>query len=211
MSSRVHSALAEFDQAVREAQAAIARLAEDLERPAAVPDLLARMFQLDQHLRSFCELPHERGFDADERVQFDELVRARWVPIDDSNTSVLKRILATHGWPTIGRFGHSADNNAWAIAQHADHDRAFQREVLGILEPLVAIGDTAPAHHAYLFDRVAVAEARPQRYGTQGRCVGPGCWEPRPIKDRDTVDERRVAVGLEPLADYIATMNGFCR
>ncbi len=211
MSTRVHVALAEFDEAVREAQADIARLAEHLQRPDTVPELLARMFKLDQHLRSFCEVPHERGFDAEERVQFDELLRARWVPIDDSNTLLLKRVLATHGWPTIGRFDHCADNNAWAIAQHADHDRAFQREVLGILEPLVATGDTAPAHHAYLFDRVAVAEARPQRYGTQGRCGGPGCWEPKPIEDRDSVDELRAAVGLGPIADYIATMNGFCR
>ena len=47
----------------------------------------------------------------------------------------------------------------------------------------------------------AVAEKRMQVYGTQftaGRS-GP---EPQPIEDPEGVDERRAAVGLEPLAEY---------
>ena len=50
----------------------------------------------------------------------------------------------------------------------------------------------------------------PQRYGTQGTCVGPGKWEPLPTEDPNLLDERRAQVDLGPEADYIAIFKDIC-
>lgn len=90
------------------------------------------------------------------------------------------------------------------LVQHADHDTAFQTNVLTMLTSLVGRKETSPTNYAYLYDRVAVNSNRPQRYGTQGRCTGSGIWEARPTEDPGHLDERRAAVGLEPQAEYRA-------
>ena len=71
-------------------------------------------------------------------------------------------------------------------------------------------GQTRPKSVAYLYDRVANAEGRPQKFGTQGNCQPDGTWAPYPIEDPDEVDARRKAVGLNPLAEYIAGFRDLC-
>jgi len=127
--------------------------------------------------------------------------------IDETNTAWLKADLKAHRWYTISASGAEADKMAWLLAQHADRDRPFQREVLKILEGLLPTHETSASNYAYLYDRLADAEKRPQRYGTQGRC-GPGqAWEPLPIEDPENVDKVRASVGLGPLAEYKTKFN----
>jgi len=64
-------------------------------------------------------------------------------------------------------------------------------------------------HVAYLDDRLSVASNRPQLYGTQGGCINAEKWEPKQIKNRHEVDERRKAMGMLPLADYIKKASEF--
>ncbi|WP_027864322.1 DUF6624 domain-containing protein [Massilia alkalitolerans] len=61
---------------------------------------------------------------------------SRWAAVDDANRSRLKEIVAQHGWPTVAMVGQDGATAAWLIAQHADRDQAFQREVLALMEPL---------------------------------------------------------------------------
>jgi hypothetical protein len=55
-------------------------------------------------------------------------------------------------------------------------------------------------HHAYLTDRVPLAEGNQDRYGTQIMLLG-GTWQSRPLADPQHVDDRRRQIGPEPLAD----------
>ena len=71
-----------------------------------------------------------------------------------------------------------------------------------MLEALLPSKEVVPQAYALLYDRVATADKRLQRYGTQGRCVGEATWEPLPVEDPDHLDERRAKVGLGPEADY---------
>jgi hypothetical protein len=129
---------------------------------------------------------------------------------DSANAAWLDEQITRFGWFDIPTFGEAADTSAWLIAQHNDRDPAFQQRVLAILEPLAASGGTSPSNYAYLHDRVAVNTGRPQRYGTQGRCTERNVWTPREIEDRDLLDDRRVAAGIGPMADYNASMNRRC-
>jgi hypothetical protein len=69
-------------------------------------------------------------------------------------------------------------------------------------------GNAQPSNLALLEDRVALAEGRHQIYGSQ---VSAGATPEenyvRPLADPDHVDERRAAVGLEPLAEYVKFWN----
>ena len=120
--------------------------------------------------------------------------------LDEKHTEQLKRIIARHGWPTIPMVGVEASNDAWLIAQHADHDRQFQRECLALLKGLPP-GAISLHNIAYLEDRLLVAEHEPQLYGTQFQGKGKNL-RPQPIADEQHVDERRKQMDLMTLAEY---------
>ena len=121
--------------------------------------------------------------------------------IDVANTQRIKEIVEQIGWPTRSKVGGHASEMAWLLVQHADHDRAFQLMCLDLMKAQSA-GEVSPGNFAYLEDRVRVGEGRPQFYGTQFYGDEAGNFGPRPIEDPDHVDERRQAVGLQPLSDY---------
>jgi hypothetical protein len=124
------------------------------------------------------------------------------------HTRRMKQIVQRRGWPTHSSVGEEAAAAAWLLVQHADHDRAFQRRVLALMEPLLAVGEVKVSHYAYLWDRTH----DPQRYGTQGECVARGVWQPRTIEAPSEVDTRRRAAGIFPpaLADYVQMMSALC-
>jgi hypothetical protein len=73
----------------------------------------------------------------------------------------------------------------------------FQRSCLKFLAE-AAREHTVPLWQpAMLEDRIRVFENRPQLYGTQLKPDAHGNPRPHAIEDRERVDERRRAVGLE--------------
>jgi len=133
-------------------------------------------------------------------------LNARVGAADRKSTEALKRVIARVGWPGESLVGRDGAHAAWLLAQHADEDLPFQKDVLARMMPLVESGEVEARNYAYLYDRVAVAEHRKQLYGTQ--------WngnEPFPIEDEVNVDARRYAIGLSSLAEYrkgILEING---
>ena len=119
--------------------------------------------------------------------------------VDRASTARMKAAVAKHGWPGKRIVGVDGANAAWLLVQHADADLAFQKECLAKMEPLVKTGEVTGKDYAYLWDRIAVAEGRAQRYGTQ--LVGDDF---APIEDPANVDARRKSVGLSTLAEYKA-------
>lgn len=77
----------------------------------------------------------------------------------------------------------------------------LQRAFLDALRDAVSRGEAAPAHLAYLEDRVRVHAGQPQLYGTQFTFTE-GELGPYPIEDPQRLDERRAEAGLEPFAAY---------
>ncbi len=142
--------------------------------------------------------------------RYQSLLQRQSCEVDTANTAWLKADVEANGWYRISVHGEAAASAAWLLAQHADRDRAFQRHVLTLLEPLVAEGEVASSNYAYLHDRLAVAENRPQRYGTQGRCVARNAWEPFELEDPARTDVWRNQVEIGSLAEYAAHMNGVC-
>lgn len=117
---------------------------------------------------------------------------------DRASTARLHEIIAQYGWPGKKLVGADGAHDAWLLVQHADKDLALQKQCLALMQPMIASGEVTAIDVAYLDDRVAVAEHRPQTYGTQ---FGPD-GDPRPMVDPANVDARRKAVGLGTMAAY---------
>jgi hypothetical protein len=125
---------------------------------------------------------------------------SRMTAIDCANTAWLKTQLAQIHWFDIPTYGGQADNAAWHLVQHADREPEFQRRMLKELEALPK-GHTDAKRIGYLWDRVARADKRLQRYGTQGQCTD-GIWKPFEVEDPEHLDERRKTLGMEPIAEH---------
>jgi hypothetical protein len=188
-----------------------AGVAADAQRAANEKDLrastFARRIAEDQFGRLAAQVLQQKilwATDINPKVQtyLLQMNTAETCRTDRSNTNWLKADVKANGWPRLSREGPQMANDAWLLIQHADHDVAFQKEILPLLEALLPSKEVVPHAYALLYDRVATAEKRLQRYGTQGRCVGEATWEPLPVEDPDHLDERRAKVGLGPEADY---------
>ena len=129
---------------------------------------------------------------------------------DSARTERLREILDEYGWPTFELVGEDGEDAAWAIAQHSDLDQEFQKYALELLRDAVEVGQGSPGNLAYLEDRINVANGDNQNYGTQIGCGDDGPQPATPINEPDTVDDRRIAAGLAPLADYLAEMVPIC-
>ncbi|KQV84677.1 hypothetical protein ASD15_05715 [Massilia sp. Root351] len=124
----------------------------------------------------------------------------RWHRIDGANTAELKAILAACGWPP----GEQASHLAWLLAQHADKDRALQRTARNLLESAVKKGVAAPRDLAYLADRIATAQGRPQEYGTQFTMPDRCTLTMLPVDSIDQVNRRRRTLGMQSIEEYEA-------
>lgn len=114
------------------------------------------------------------------------------------NAVRLRELIAAHGWPDEELAGKDGAEAAWLIVQHAIGEPELQREAFRLLR---ALEGRVPAWQAaYLEDRIAMQEGRPQRYGTQW-LDNPrdGLFRPWRLAEPDRVDELRGSVGLEPL------------
>ncbi|MGA8113564.1 MAG: DUF6624 domain-containing protein [Actinocatenispora sp.] len=118
----------------------------------------------------------------------------------ECNTGRLKAIVDECGWPTISMVGREAASAAWLLAQHSDHDPAFQSRVVDLMAE--AGDDIDRTDWAYLVDRLACGRGEPQEYGTQLEWCDGGL-RARKLRDPGDVDRRRTAVGLQPLAEYL--------
>ena len=119
------------------------------------------------------------------------------------NAARLMAILDQYGWPGASLVGSEAAEAAWLIAQHAIGDPYFQRRCLRLLQEAAKRGEAQAWQPAMLEDRIRMFEGRPQVYGTQLEPDDQGQLRPYPIEDPEHVEERRRAVGLEPLSAHL--------
>jgi hypothetical protein len=115
------------------------------------------------------------------------------------NAARLATILDEHGWPIPSLVGPEGGEAAWLLAQHGIGEPTFQRRCLRLLQEAAGAGDLPAWQPATLEDRIRMFEGRPQLYGTQLEPDHEGRLRPYLIEDPERVEERRRAVGLEPL------------
>lgn len=182
----------------------------EIARQAALPpprndsERLDRMGALDQVGRralipiDFNDLPEDQRQAAND---------ALWAPVtamDRRLTAKLLKMVPPKGWFLQSVYGRQGAGAAFLIIQHSELEH--WRRFVPVLEPLVATGEVEGQSYGLMYDRLAITEGRPQRYGTQMTCVG-GRWviDYANLEDPENADVRRREMGFPgTLADYEA-------
>lgn len=121
---------------------------------------------------------------------------------DIANLARVEAILMEHGWigPEAGGTPVAAD--IFLILQHAP--APVQKKYIPLLRKAVGEGKARAEYLAILEDAVAVAEGRPQAYGThvaRDKATGAVCV--RTMESLESVDQRRREAGMEPISEYL--------
>lgn len=126
--------------------------------------------------------------------------------VHNDNAALLMRVFDDIGWPGRREFGDDGASAAFLILQHAIGHPALQRRGLALLLDAISEGQANPLDAAYLADRIATFEGAEQTFGTQFDWDSDGQLSPAPVRDPQTLDERRESVGLPPMAETVAHM-----
>jgi len=122
------------------------------------------------------------------------------------NAEILDEIIDHIGYPTAEKVGTEASEAAWLVIQHAIAQPDFMRKCLKLLEDSTPETSAERINAAYLSDRIAVFEGRPQLYGTQFDWDENGQLSPNIYDDLNKVNERRKSLGLNSLEEQTASI-----
>ncbi|GEN76040.1 DUF6624 domain-containing protein [Chryseobacterium hagamense] len=127
------------------------------------------------------------------------------------NAEILNEIIDSIGYPMAEKVGQEAADAAWMVIQHAIGKPHFMRKCLKLMEDSAPISHAERINIAYLSDRIAVFEGRPQLYGTQFDWDENGQLSPNVYDDLNQVNERRKLLGLNSLEDQTALIRSRAR
>lgn len=131
---------------------------------------------------------------------------ARIKSSDASNLATVTRILDQYGWLSEAQIGKVGNAALSLVIQHAD--LATQEQYLPMMRGAVSQGKARGGSLAVLEDRVALEKSGKQIYGTQIRkSKKSDGYVLAPIDAPYEVDDRRAALGLGPLADFVSRWN----
>lgn len=119
----------------------------------------------------------------------------------------LESAFTRYGWPKLSVFGTEACHNFWLLVQH--QPLSVEQQMLPAMGSALAQGEASSTDYAYLFDRVQVDEGNPQHWGTQAHCEGVEA-KLYPVDDPAHLEERRAALAMEPVAQYLSPLKSLC-
>lgn len=121
--------------------------------------------------------------------------------LHNRNAKILSDIIDKIGYPTKNKVGEEASEAAWLVIQHSIGQPEFMKKCLNLLEVAVSENEANPKKMAYLTDRIAVFEGKPQLYGTQFDWDVNGNLSPNIFDNLTKVNERRKSIGLITLEE----------
>lgn len=130
----------------------------------------------------------------------------RMEAVHKSNAARLAAIIEQCGWPGKSLVGEEGAWAAWLIVQHAIGNPPFMRRCLSLLKQAASNNEVIPWQAAMLEDRIRMYEGKPQIYGTQFQPNENGELNPYPIENPESVNDRRLAVGLNTLEERTAEL-----
>lgn len=164
--------------------------------------ILDTVYADDQNNRlKINDIEEDFGFQSEQmKLLWHEIKRK-----DSINLVKVKQIINRFGWPGIDLVGKKGAKTIFLVIQHADS--LAQVTFLPLLREAVNQKNANPQYLALLEDRVLIRQGQPQLYGSQVKRNEKGENEFYPIWDEKHVNERRAAMGLEPLEKYAAYFN----
>ena len=119
--------------------------------------------------------------------------------LDIVNNYLIYKIIKEYGFPNKKNIGVKTLKKFWLLVQHQDLDIKLQKECLKNCNFNLK-------ERAYLTDRVLVNEGKKQIYGTQFYRSKEKLI-PRPIKNKEKMEDLRKSADLEPFSEYESKMS----
>lgn len=164
--------------------------------PLAV--MLDSIYEEDQKYRKMVpDVEAKYGMNSKDMFEFWKTINR----VDSLNLIEVSKILDTYGWLGAEVVGQKGSDALFLVIQHANLDT--QEKYLPMMRDAVKGGRAKGSSLALLEDRVAMRQRRKQIYGSQIIRDENGVYQIAPIEDEANVNERRAAVGLQPLEDYV--------
>ena len=167
----------------------------DLPLKAQLEEILMK----DQTLRGiYDEIVEKYGNDSPEKQYFNTL----WAQEDSLLLLECIAIIEEHGWVGRSQVGGKANMALFLVIQHAPLEA--QEKYVPLLQASVEAGESSGSHLALLQDRILMRNDQPQIYGSQVS-YNPETGESSvfDIQDPEYVNQRRKAIGLGPIEDYL--------
>ena len=131
--------------------------------------------------------------------------------LHSENIQAFLSIWEEYGFPSLSKVGEEAYDAAFIIVQHAiDHPKILKKYRDELLKAAQE-GEAKMMHYAYLSDRIAVFEGRPQTYAIQFDWDEEGFLSPQGPYDPKAVNEKRAELGLNTIEDQIQKMREHAR
>lgn len=127
--------------------------------------------------------------------------------IDKENIAVIDSLLQ-QGLPK--GLSEESYKTIWIVIDHASLEKQVQ--YLSIIEKMSSEGLIDVDNYAILFDRIAMKQNRPQRYGSQSVQFGtPGnmhlyIWS---VENAESLDSLRETVGMGPILKYLEQLTEY--
>ncbi|MEZ4771992.1 MAG: DUF6624 domain-containing protein [Bacteroidia bacterium] len=186
-----------WDKVLEKVQANLDAYEKDFDKPLKLQ--LEKIYVRDQTLRQLYQDAEEKfGRESDQMKYFWKLVSEQ----DSLNEIEVIQIIEERGWVGKSLVGGQANMTLWLVIQHAPLET--QEKYLPLLKESVLKGESQGSHLALLEDRILMRNGKPQTYGSQiitdtktGKQI---VYE---IREPEYVNQRRKAVGLGPIEDYV--------
>lgn len=190
--------LSNWPEVLDKVQANIDEYEKDFDKP--LKNQLEAIYVKDQTLRMLYRDAEDKfGRESEEMKYFWNLVNTQ----DSLNELEVVEILEKRGWVGKSVIGDKANMTLWLVIQHAPLET--QEKYLPLLRESVKAGESKGSRLALLEDRILMRNEKPQIYGSQiKRDSLQGELYVYPVKDPEYVNQRRAAIGLGPIEEYVA-------
>lgn len=164
--------------------------------------LLGRLEGRDNFTRNLIIGQLGHNLSSDVREALIEANRNLIDTIDAENTLVALALVDQYGFDRLHTASSRLTGSITGLVHHGGTTEE-RRTLLTAIEPLALSGQYSGQQYALLYDRIAEAEGRPQRYGTQDDCEN-GRRVIYSLEDPENVHEHRASMGMGPLEEYWA-------
>lgn len=159
---------------------------------------LHSIFVLDQQYRRQLDSLSRAGVKS---KQVKQLIK-KMNETDKSNLEFIDSLLGSRGWLGKEIVGEEGSMTLFLVIQHAD--LKTQEKYLPIMRDAALNGKTKGSWLALLEDRIEISKGKPQVYGSQIGELPDGTSYLIATIEPDKLDERRKAVGLNPISEYVS-------
>ena len=166
--------------------------------------LLGRLTGRDQFTRNLLIAQIGRELPNETREPLIATNAALIDTIDRENTDAVVELIEQYGFEALHAASPTISSLITGIVHHGGTTEE-RRTLLAQIEPMALAGDYSGQQYALMFDRLALREDRPQRFGTQTHCVD-GRLEIYTLENEAQVDQWRSDMGLSALPQYFQSL-----